>query len=104
MQNSKNPAAAANEAAYREALEEEVTITLEKKKGSALFRRTINATSAAAALNGIACLIREFAATVGLSPVSVLAMLATAITMPVIREKQESEGKTDGSEAAEDRH
>lgn len=78
----------ANSRAYQEALAEECTITLEKKPGSALFHRTIKATSAPAALNGIAVLIREYAAMVGLSPVSVLAVLATVIAMPAIRKQQ----------------
>ena len=36
----------------------------------------------------IAVLIREYAAMVGLSPVSVLAVLATVIAMPTIRKQQ----------------
>lgn len=78
----------ANSRAYQEALAEECTITLEKKPGSALFHRTIKASSAPAALNGIACLIREYASITGKTPIQILAVLATVMTMPMIQEKK----------------
>ena len=55
---------------------------------AAAFLPCIEATSAPAALNGIAVLIREYAAMVELSPISVLAVLATVIAMPAIRKQQ----------------
>ncbi|MBS7105651.1 MAG: hypothetical protein KH108_14525 [Faecalibacterium prausnitzii] len=93
----------ANSRAYQEALAEECTITLEKKPGSALFHRTIKASSAPAALNGIACLIREYASITGKTPIqilfaAVLAVLAAAAlfaalaaTEPVIVVTKEAE-------------
>lgn len=72
----------ANRAAIREALAAEVSITLEKKAGSETFRRKIEASSASAALNGLAVLLREYAALVGLNPVEILALLATVLTVP----------------------
>lgn len=84
-------ARAANEAAMKLAEEQEVTIWLEKKRGDLTFRREIHTSSAAAALNGIACLIREYAALVGISEIKVLAVLATVMTVPAIQEKQKEE-------------
>ena len=78
----------ANQAAIREAVEAEVVITLEKKKGSETFHRKIEASSAAAALNGLAVLLREYAAMVGINEVEVLALLATVMTVPAIRGKE----------------
>ena len=81
----------ANQAAIQEALAAEVTITLEKKAGSEKFHRKIEASRAAAALNALAGLIREYAALVKLNPVEVLAVLATVMTVqaPVDRKKEE---------------
>lgn len=76
----------AREAAIKEALDAEVTITLEKKKGSETFKREIQASSASAALNGLAVLLKEYAKTVGVSTVQVLAILATVLTVPEIRD------------------
>ena len=70
----------AREAAIKEAVDAEVIITLEKKKGSETFRREIQASSASAALNGLAVLLKEYAKTVGVSTVQVLAILATVLT------------------------
>lgn len=84
----RDMAAEADAAAFREALGETVNISVKKERGSAAFLPCIEATSAPAALNGIAVLIREYAAMVGLSPVSVLAVLATVIAMPAIRKQQ----------------
>lgn len=80
----------ANQAAIREALEAEVTITLEKKKGSETFRREIKASSAPAALNGLAVLLREYAGVVGVSEIEVLALLATVLTVPSMRNREEA--------------
>lgn len=80
-----------NSRAYQEALAEECTITLEKKPGSALFHRTIKASSAPAALNGIACLIREYASITGKTPIQILAVLATVMTFPTIQDQQKRE-------------
>lgn len=77
----------ANQAAIREAVAAEVTITLEKKAGSETFRRKIEASSASAALNGLAVLLREYAALVGVNPVEVLALLATVLTVPAMKEE-----------------
>lgn len=76
----------AREAAIKEAVDAEVIITLEKKKGSETFRREIQASSASAALNGLAVLLKEYAKTVGVSTVQVLAILATVLTVPEIRD------------------
>lgn len=76
----------AREAAIKEAVDAEVIITLEKKRGSETFRREIQASSASAALNGLAVLLKEYAKTVGVSTVQVLAILATVLTVPEIRD------------------
>ena len=65
--------------------------SLEKKPGSALFHRTIKASSAPAALNGIACLIREYASITGKTPIQILAVLATVMTFPTIQDQQKKE-------------
>ena len=70
-----------------QAVAAEVTITLEKKAGSETFRRKIEASSASAALNGLAVLLREYAALVGVNPVEVLALLATVLTVPAMKEE-----------------
>lgn len=80
-QTGKGVAYAANQAAIREAMAAEVTITLEKKAGSDKFHRKIEASSASAALNGLAVLLREYAALVGLNQLEVLAVLATVMTV-----------------------
>ena len=80
----------ANQAAIREAVEAEVTITLEKKRGSETFRREIKASSAPAALNGIAVLLREYARMVGVSELKVLALLATVLTVPSMKNGEEA--------------
>lgn len=87
----------ANRRAYQEALTEECEIIVSKERGSALFRRKINASSAAAAVNGVACLIREVADILGRRPVEVLAVLATVLAMPTIqsREKEERQEETE---------
>lgn len=85
----KDMAYEANQAAIREAVEAEVTITLEKKKGSDTFRRKIEASSASAALNGLAVLLKEYARVVGVSEIQVLALLATVMTVPVRKERGE---------------
>ena len=85
----KDMAYEANQAAIREAVEAEVTITLEKKKGSDTFRRKIEASSASAALNGLAVLLKEYARVEGVSEIQVLALLATVMTAPVRKERGE---------------
>lgn len=86
--HERDLAAEADAAAFREALGGTVNISLKKERGSAAFHPRIEASSAPAALNGIAVLIREYAAMVGLSPISVLAVLATVIAIPAIRKRQ----------------
>lgn len=89
-QTGKGVAYEANRAAIQEALAAEVTITLEKKAGSEKFRRKIEASSASAALNALAVLIRAYAELVGLNSVEVLALLATVMTVPApVDEKKE---------------
>lgn len=81
----------AEEKAMEAALAAEVTITLEKKAGSEVFRRNIQATSASAAVNGVAVLIREVAALLDMPVVKVLAVLATVLTAPAILEERKGE-------------
>ena len=81
----KSVAYEANRAAIREAVEAEVYITLEKRKGSETFKREIRASSASAALNGLAVLLKEYAKVVGVNAVEVLALLATVLTVPDIQ-------------------
>ena len=69
----------------RPGMEEEVSIRLEKRVGSETFRREIKASSGPAALNGLAMLLKECAKMMGLSTLEVLALLATALTVPAIR-------------------
>lgn len=89
-QTEKGVAYKANQAAIQEAMAAEVTITLEKKAGSEKFCRKIEASSASAALNALAVLIREYAALVKLNPVEVLAVLAAVMTVPApVDEKKE---------------
>ncbi|MCI5929332.1 MAG: hypothetical protein MRZ73_12505 [Pseudoflavonifractor capillosus] len=83
----------ANQAAIHEALEAEVVITLEKKRGSETFRRKIEASSAPAALNGLAVLLREYAKLVGLNEIEVLALLATVMTVPGMEKEKEAAGR-----------
>lgn len=77
----------ANQAAIAEALEQEVTIELHKEKGSSTFHRKIEASSASAALNGIAVLLREYAKLTGVPVLRVLAILAATMSAPALREK-----------------
>ncbi len=78
----------ATEAAVREGIRAEVLIHLEKKAGSETFERKIEASSAPAALNGIAVLIMEYSKLTGVPVVRVLAVLAATMTAPAIREEQ----------------
>lgn len=80
--------------AIHEAVEAEVVITLEKQRGSGTFRRKIVASSASAALNGLAVLIKEYAKLVGINGVEVLALLATVMTVPAIQ-REECNGNDD---------
>lgn len=77
------------EAAMEAALAAEVTITLEKKAGCETFRRSIQASSASAAVNALAVLIRETAAILDMQTEEVLAVLATVLTAPVFQAEQE---------------
>lgn len=88
----EDPAAGALEAAMREGIQAEVTILLEKKAGEDLFRRKIEATSASAALNGIAILIAEYSKLTEVPVVRVLALLAATMTAPGIREERAERG------------
>lgn len=78
----------AREAAMREGIQADVLIHLEKKAGSETFERKIEASSASAALNGIAVLIAEYSKITGVPVIRVLAVLAATMTAPAIREEQ----------------
>lgn len=82
---------AAEAAAIQEALDERVIITLEKLPGSETFRRKIEASSSAAALHGVAALIRELAAALGTPVTSVLALLTVVMVTPTLRPRQGGE-------------
>ncbi len=84
----------AEAAAYQEAVNARVTITLEKLPGSETFKRNIEASSPSAAVNGVAVLIRELAAALGVPVTSALSLLAVALTVPTIRA-----GQNKGAEA-----
>lgn len=75
------------------AAEEEVFITLEKRSGSTSFMRSIQASSPRAAVNGIANLVKEAAALLGLTTANMLGALAVALLAP---EKKESEKHAEG--------
>ena len=77
------------EAAMEAALAAEVTITLEKKAGSETFHRNIRASSASAAVNALAVLIRETAAILDMREAEVLAVLATVMAGPTFSAEQE---------------
>lgn len=78
--------------AMEAAMAAEVTITLEKKAGSETFHRNIQASSASAAMNGLAVLIREYAVIMDMSVVEVLAVLATVLTAPALPEEPKEGG------------
>ncbi len=78
----------AEAAAYREAVAEKVSITLEKVPGVETFHRRIEASSSSAALNGVAVLVRELAGVLGVPVTKVLALLAVVLTVPTIRATQ----------------
>ena len=90
-QTEKGVAYKANQAAIQEAMAAEVTITLEKKAGSDKFHRKIEASSAPAALNALAVLIRAYAELVGLNSLEVLAVLATVMTVPAPTDETKEE-------------
>ena len=75
------------------AAEEEVFITLEKRSGSTSFMRSIQASSPRAVVNGIANLVKEAAALLGLTTANMLGALAVALLAP---EKKESEKHAEG--------
>ena len=68
---------------------DDVTISLRKEPGSECFGRKIEASSASAALTGLAVLIREYAKLTGVPVLRVLAVLAASMTAPGIREESE---------------
>lgn len=68
-------------------IEDETHIVLEKLPGSKTCRCSMEASSAAAALNGISVLIREYAAKVGMPELRVLAILAAVMAAPTIRQE-----------------
>ena len=70
------------QAAIQAGIDAEVKILLEKKAGETVFNRTMEATSAGAALNGIAILIAEFSLLVQRPVDSVLGMLAAVLIGP----------------------
>ena len=70
------------QAAIQAGVNAEVKILLEKKAGESVFHRTLEASDASAALNGIAILIAEFSMLVHRPVDSVLAMLATVLLAP----------------------
>lgn len=72
-------------AAIQAAIAAACKITLEKKPGGMTFSRSIEASSTSAALNGVAVLIRELAAMLGVPVTSVLSMLTVALTVPAIQ-------------------
>ena len=77
------------EAAMEVALAAEVTIILEKKAGCETFHRSIQASSASAAVKALAVLIRETAAILDMQTEEVLAVMATVLTAPVFQAEQE---------------
>ena len=69
-------------AAIQAGIDADVKIMLEKKAGESVFHRTMEATNASAALNGIAILIAEFSLLVQRPVDSVLGMLAAVLIAP----------------------
>lgn len=90
-------AEAANRAAIAEALEADVTIELRKEKGSSVFGRRIEASSASAALNGIAVLIAEYSRLTDVPVLRVLALLAATMSASALREKNEPGDRQTGA-------
>ncbi len=70
----------AEDAAIREAITARVRIVLEKDPGSDSYRRTIEASSTGAAMNGLAVLVREYAMLTNAPVTHVLAVLAALLT------------------------
>ena len=77
------------EKAMEAALAAEVTITLEKRAGSETFHRSIHASSASAAMNALAVLIRETAMILDMRVEEVLAVLATVMAAPAFLAEEE---------------
>lgn len=75
----------AEDAAIREAISAHVKIVLNKESGSESYRRTIEASSTTAAMNGLAVLVREYAMLTNSPVTHVLAVLATLLTVPGYR-------------------
>lgn len=72
-------------AAFRDGVNAEVRITLEKKAGETAFTRSIEASDARAALNGLVVLIVEYAKAVGIEAMKVLSLLAVSLAVPALR-------------------
>lgn len=75
------------ERARQEAMRAEVYFRLEKRAGSETFSRDLKYSSGSAAVNGVAVLIRELAAMMGVSEVKILSLLAVVLTAPVVRKE-----------------
>lgn len=91
--NEKDAMKAAEEAAIQEGIQAEVKITLEKKAGEDKFERHIEASSASSALNGLAILLTEYAALIGVNVLEVLSLLAVVLAGPRKGEKNEQSKK-----------
>lgn len=72
--------------AFQKGIQDEVRIVLEKAAGVAVFKRSIEASSAAAALNGIAVLVVEYAKQIEVPVESVLSILTTVLLAPAAKE------------------
>lgn len=68
-----------------------VSIALEKMPGSESAKRHVQASSPAAAVNGLAVLIRDMAAEVGVPVVHILSVLAVILLGPA--HKEAADGK-----------
>ena len=75
------------ERARQEAIRAEVCFHLEKRAGRENFHRDLKYSSGSAAVNGVAVLIRELAAMMGVSEVKILSLLAVVLTAPVVRKE-----------------
>ena len=87
--NEKEIQKAATDAAAQEGVNAEVKITLEKKAGEDRFKRSIEASSASAALNGLAILLTEYAALIGVNVLEVLSLLAVVLAGRPSRQTEE---------------
>lgn len=81
-------------AAFRDDGRAEVRIALEKKAGETVFTRSIEASDARAALNGLAVLIVEYAKAVGIEAMKALSLLAVSLAVPALREESRGHWET----------